>query len=98
MAQCAVHGGSYARGCISCIRKARAWTTTDTGPPGQQQAASERALRFLAPAKSAGAHGARSGEGPLRVRYFHDTVRRIQAQEFEVKTPPEAAICKECDI
>ncbi len=31
-------------------------------------------------------------------RHFDDTVRRIQAQEFEVKTPPEAAICKECDL
>jgi len=39
---------------------------------------------------------------PLRVeeagRHFDDTVRRIQAQEFAVKTPPEAAICKECDL
>jgi len=31
-------------------------------------------------------------------RHFDETVRRIQAQEFEVKTPPEAAICKECDL
>jgi DNA helicase-2/ATP-dependent DNA helicase PcrA len=39
---------------------------------------------------------------PLQVeeagRHFDDTVRRIQAQEFTVKTPPEAAICKECDL
>lgn len=31
-------------------------------------------------------------------RHFDDTVRRIQAQEFQVTTPPEAAICKECDL
>ena len=31
-------------------------------------------------------------------RYFDETVNRIQAQEFKVKTPPEAAICKECDL
>ena len=31
-------------------------------------------------------------------RHFDDTVCRIQAQEFEVKTPPETAICKECDL
>jgi DNA helicase-2/ATP-dependent DNA helicase PcrA len=31
-------------------------------------------------------------------RYFDDTVRRIQAREFAVTTPPEAAICKECDL
>lgn len=30
--------------------------------------------------------------------HFDDTVRRIQAREFAVTTPPEAAICKECDI
>jgi DNA helicase-2/ATP-dependent DNA helicase PcrA len=39
---------------------------------------------------------------PCRVeeagRYFDDTVRRIQAQEFAVKVPPEAVICKECDL
>ncbi|MGA9041349.1 MAG: ATP-dependent DNA helicase [Terriglobales bacterium] len=39
---------------------------------------------------------------PLRVeeagRHFDDTVRSIQAQDFTVKTPPEAAICKECDL
>jgi DNA helicase-2/ATP-dependent DNA helicase PcrA len=39
---------------------------------------------------------------PLQVeeagRHFDDTVRRIQAQDFSVKTPPEAAICKECDL
>jgi len=39
---------------------------------------------------------------PARVeeagRHFDETVRRIQAQEFAVKTPPEAAICKECDL
>ena len=29
---------------------------------------------------------------------FDETVNRIQAQEFKVKTPPEAAICKECDL
>jgi DNA helicase II / ATP-dependent DNA helicase PcrA len=31
-------------------------------------------------------------------RHFDETVRRIQAQEFAVITPPEAAICKECDL
>jgi hypothetical protein len=31
-------------------------------------------------------------------RHFDETVRRIQAQEFSVINPPEAAICKECDI
>ena len=31
-------------------------------------------------------------------RHFDETVRRIQAQEFEIKTPPETAICKECDL
>ena len=31
-------------------------------------------------------------------RYFDETVRRIQAHEFAVTTPPEAAICKECDL
>ena len=39
---------------------------------------------------------------PARVdeagRYFDHTVRRIQAREFAVTTPPEAAICKECDL
>ena len=30
--------------------------------------------------------------------HFDETVRRIQAREFAVKTPPEAAICKECDL
>jgi len=39
---------------------------------------------------------------PARVeaagRHFDDTVRRIQAREFAVTTPPEAAICKECDL
>lgn len=32
-------------------------------------------------------------------RHFDETVRSIQAQHFEVKVPPpEAAICKECDL
>jgi DNA helicase-2/ATP-dependent DNA helicase PcrA len=31
-------------------------------------------------------------------RHFDDTVRRIQAQDFTVHTPPETAICKECDL
>ena len=31
-------------------------------------------------------------------RHFDDAVRRIQAREFAVTTPPEAAICKECDL
>ena len=31
-------------------------------------------------------------------RHFDETVRRIQAQEFTVNTPPEASICKECDL
>jgi DNA helicase-2/ATP-dependent DNA helicase PcrA len=30
--------------------------------------------------------------------HFDETVRRIQAREFTVTTPPEAAICKECDL
>jgi DNA helicase-2/ATP-dependent DNA helicase PcrA len=30
--------------------------------------------------------------------HFDDTVRAIQAREFAVTTPPEAAICKECDL
>ena len=29
---------------------------------------------------------------------FDETVRQIQAQEFRVQRPPEASICKECDI
>jgi len=39
---------------------------------------------------------------PARVeeagRYFDETVRRIQAREFTVTTPPEPGICKECDL
>ena len=31
-------------------------------------------------------------------RHFDETVRRIQGREFAVKTPPEPAICKECDL
>jgi len=31
-------------------------------------------------------------------RHFDETVRRIQARAFAVTTPPEAAICKECDL
>ena len=31
-------------------------------------------------------------------RHFDDAVRRIQAREFAVTTPPEPAICKECDL
>jgi DNA helicase-2/ATP-dependent DNA helicase PcrA len=31
-------------------------------------------------------------------RHFDDTVRRIQAREFAVARPPEARICKECDL
>ena len=31
-------------------------------------------------------------------RRFDETVRRIQAQEFSIKNPPEAAICRECDL
>jgi DNA helicase-2/ATP-dependent DNA helicase PcrA len=31
-------------------------------------------------------------------RYFDETVRRIQAREFTITTPPETAICKECDL
>lgn len=30
--------------------------------------------------------------------HFDETVRLIQAREFSVITPPEAAICKECDL
>jgi DNA helicase II / ATP-dependent DNA helicase PcrA len=39
---------------------------------------------------------------PMRVaeagRHFDETVRCIQAREFAVKKPPEAGICKECDL
>ncbi len=39
---------------------------------------------------------------PSRVQdaglHFDETVRRIQAREFAVTTPPEVAICKECDL
>lgn len=39
---------------------------------------------------------------PARVeeagRHFDETVRRIQGREFAVTTPPEAGICKECDL
>ena len=31
-------------------------------------------------------------------RHFDETVRRIQAREFGVKTLPEPGICKECDL
>jgi DNA helicase-2/ATP-dependent DNA helicase PcrA len=31
-------------------------------------------------------------------RHFDETVRHIQAQDFEVVTPPEPAICRECDL
>ena len=31
-------------------------------------------------------------------RHFDDTVRRIRASEFAVATPPDAAICRECDL
>ena len=31
-------------------------------------------------------------------RHFDETVRRIQSREFAVTIPPEAAICKECDL
>ena len=31
-------------------------------------------------------------------RHFDETVARIQAREFGVATPPEVAICKECDL
>ena len=31
-------------------------------------------------------------------RHFDETVRRIQALVFAVTTPPEPAICKECDL
>jgi len=30
--------------------------------------------------------------------HFDATVRRIQARESAVMTPPEAAICKECEF
>ena len=36
-------------------------------------------------------------EGPA-LRHFDETVRRIQAREFAIKTPPEPGICKECDL
>jgi len=39
---------------------------------------------------------------PTRVEeaglHFDETVRRIQSREFSVTTPPEAEICKECDL
>ena len=39
---------------------------------------------------------------PARVneagQHFDETVHRIQARAFAVTTPPEAAICKECDL
>jgi len=31
-------------------------------------------------------------------RYFDQVVARIQVEEFRVTQPPEAAICKECDL
>ena len=31
-------------------------------------------------------------------RHFDKVVRRIYAKEFSVKVPPEAGICKECDL
>jgi DNA helicase-2/ATP-dependent DNA helicase PcrA len=31
-------------------------------------------------------------------RYFDQVVARIQAEEFRVTRPPEASICKECDL
>ncbi len=31
-------------------------------------------------------------------RHFDDTVRRIRAGEYAVATPPDAAICRECDM
>lgn len=31
-------------------------------------------------------------------RYFDQVVARIEAEEFQVTQPPEAAICKECDL
>lgn len=31
-------------------------------------------------------------------RYFDGVVARIQAEEFQVTQPPEAGICKECDL
>jgi len=31
-------------------------------------------------------------------RHFDETVRRIQTREFAVATPPETAICMECDL
>lgn len=31
-------------------------------------------------------------------KHFDETVRCIQARQFEVTTPPEAGICKECDL
>ena len=39
---------------------------------------------------------------PTRVEeaglHFDETVRRIHACKFAVTTPPEMAICKECDL
>ena len=31
-------------------------------------------------------------------RHFGETVRRMQSAKFSVRKPPEAAICKECDL
>lgn len=30
--------------------------------------------------------------------HFDRVVERIQAKEFDVSNPPEAGICKECDL
>jgi CRISPR/Cas system-associated exonuclease Cas4 (RecB family) len=31
-------------------------------------------------------------------RYFDSVVQNIQGKDFRIMTPPEAAICKECDL
>jgi CRISPR/Cas system-associated exonuclease Cas4 (RecB family) len=31
-------------------------------------------------------------------RHFDAVVGRIQSKDFDIKVPPEAGICKECDL
>ncbi len=32
------------------------------------------------------------------VAHFDEVVRKVQAQDFTVTTPPERSVCKECDF
>ncbi len=36
--------------------------------------------------------------GRVRARTFLEVVARIQDSQFRVQMPPEASICKECDL